>query len=75
MKPTTQSKATEAKRDWCGRTIAEGPIAYINRTGQSLGAFDRAILDAIANGGTFREELADIFVLTRPAGVWILDFA
>jgi hypothetical protein len=65
----------ETRRDWAGRTIAEGPIAYINRTGQNVDAFDRAILDAIANGGTFGEDFADVFVLTRPAGVWILDFA
>ncbi len=64
-----------AKRDWAGRTLRDGPLAYINRTGQDVDLVHAAIMGAIANGGTLPEEIADLFTLTRPAGVWILDFA
>ena len=63
------------KRDWAGRTIRNGPIAYINNTGQDVRIVDSAIMGAIANGGVLPEEIADLFTLTRPSGVWVLDFA
>lgn len=64
----------KTKRDWAGRTYTDTPIAYINRTGADVSIVDKAIMTAIANGGVLPEELADMFTLTRPAGVWILDF-
>lgn len=36
----------------------------INNTGTDLSMFDGAIRDAIANGGTLCEELADLLTLT-----------
>ncbi len=53
-------------------------VAYINNTNQDLRAFHAAIMEAIANGGQFTEDLADIFVLTKTpegsAAVYALDF-
>jgi hypothetical protein len=68
--------ASMAKRDWCGRAIADGPIVYIDSTGVDLGDIGHAaVMKAIANGGTFDEDFADLFTLSRPAGVWIVSAA
>jgi hypothetical protein len=69
------STMTPTQRDWAGRTIAHTPLAYINRTGQDVKPFEPVVMAAIAKGGVFGEDLADIFTLTCPMGVWILDFA
>lgn len=50
-------------------------IAYVNNTGTDVRPFEAAILTAIENGGVFGEDFADIFALSRPAGVWILSWA
>lgn len=67
--------STATKRDWAGRTVSDTPIAYVNNTAADVRIFHKAVMEAIANGGTLPEEIADIFTLTRPKGVWILDFA
>lgn len=62
------------KRDWCGRTMTDGPIAYIDSTGVDLGDIGHAaVMKAIANGGVFDEDFADLFTLSKPAGVWIVS--
>lgn len=70
-----ETKATEERRDWCGRRICDGPIAYVDRTGVDIGPFHAAVMAAIANGGAFTEDFADLLKLSRPAGVWILEMA
>lgn len=50
-------------------------IAYVNNTGADVRPFEAAILAAIANGGTFGVDLADIFALRCPCGVWLLEWA
>lgn len=53
-------------------------IVYMNNTSSDVSAFHAAIIDAIANGGIFKDEFADIFKLTKtPAGSsaeYILDW-
>lgn len=66
--------ADNAKRDWAGRRTTGNPITYIDRTGQDIGDYHAVVMAAIEAGGVFTEDFADIFTLTRPAGVWILDF-
>ena len=52
---------------------------YANNTGQDIREFEPVILEAIKNNGTFPDDYADIFVLTKtPEGSavdWILNFA
>ena len=50
-------------------------ITYINNTGVDVRPYHSAIMAAIEAGGVFGEDFADIFVLRRPAGVWIVDWA
>lgn len=50
-------------------------IAYINNTSADVRAFEASILGAIGNGGELPEELSDVFTLSRPSGVWVLDWA
>ena len=39
--------------------------AYINNTNVDTSDFHAAIIDAIANGGVFTDDLADIFILVK----------
>lgn len=48
-------------------------VAYLNNTGLDLTDFHAVILAAIANEGTFTEDFADLFKLSKPAGVWVLE--
>lgn len=64
-----------ADRDWAGRKITNEPIACINNTAQDVRRYHSVIMAAIEAGGVFNEDFADIFALTRPAGVWVLNFA
>jgi len=52
---------------------------YMNSTRSDVSVFHGAIVAAAKNGGTFTEELADIFTLTKtPEGSavdYVLDFA
>ncbi len=66
---------TNTERDWAGRKTTGNPITYIDRTGQDIGDYHAVVMAAIKADGVFTEDFADIFKLTRPAGVWILDFA
>ena len=54
-------------------------IAYMNNTGSDVREFDTVIMAAIANGGKFEEDYADIFTLTKtPEGSaveYVLNFA
>ncbi len=50
-------------------------LTYINNTAQDVRPYHAAIMAAIEANGVFTEDFADIFVLTRPAGVWVLNFA
>jgi len=52
---------------------------YMNNTPADVDIFHKVILEAIANGGAFGEDYADIFTLTKtPEGsavAWVLNFA
>jgi len=50
-------------------------IAYINNTSKNLDMFHDQIMAAIANGGAFGDDLSDLFALSCPKGVWIVDWA
>ena len=54
-------------------------IAYGNNTNKDVSDFHSVILEAIANGGEFGEDYADIFTLTKtPEGSaveYVLNFA
>lgn len=54
-------------------------FAYANNTNEDVSGFHSAIMDAIANGGVFGEDFADIFVLTKApdgsAAEYSLNFA
>ena len=54
-------------------------IAYANNTNVDVTTFHAIIIEAVANGGTFTEDFADIFTLTKThegsAVEYILDFA
>ncbi len=62
-------------RDWAGRALPLDAVAYVNNTGADVDLAHGAVIGAIANGGQLPEELSDLFVLTRPAETWVLDFA
>lgn len=51
---------------------------YINNTGTDTRDFHPVIMAAIANGGTFNDDFADIFALTKTpensAAEYALDF-
>ncbi len=53
--------------------------AYIDNTGKDTRDFHAVIMAAIANGGEFGEDYADIFTLTKTpegsAAEYSLDFA
>ena len=53
--------------------------AYIDNTGKDIREFHPVIVEAIANGGKFDEDFADIFTLTKTpegsAAEYALDFA
>ena len=53
-------------------------FSYVDNTGKDLRDFHAVIMEAIANGGQFDEDFADIFVLTKtPEGAaaeYALDF-
>ena len=53
------------------------PVAYCDNTGYAASRdFHKVIMEAIANGGVFGEDFADIFVLSRvEGGNWVLNFA
>ena len=52
---------------------------YMNNTNKDVSGFHSVIIAAIANGGEFGEDYADIFTLTKtPEGSlvdYVLDFA
>jgi hypothetical protein len=52
---------------------------YMNNTNKDVSGFHSVIMAAIANGGEFGEDYADIFTLTKtPEGAaveYVLDFA
>jgi hypothetical protein len=54
-------------------------MAYSNNTNSNVSGFHSVIMEAIANGGEFSEDYADIFTLTKtPDGApveYVLDFA
>lgn len=53
--------------------------SYVNNTGTDTRDFHSVIANAIANGGVFDEDFADIFVLTKTpegsAAEYSLNFA
>ena len=53
--------------------------SYVDNTGTDTRAFHSVIMKAIANGGAFGEDFADIFVLTKTpegsAAEYSLNFA
>lgn len=53
--------------------------AYVNNTNQDVSGFHSVIMDAIANGGEFGEDYADVFTLIKTpegsAAEYVLDFA
>lgn len=53
-------------------------MKYMNRTNADVRDFHTIIVEAMNNGGVFREDFADIFVLTKtPPGSavdYVLDF-
>ena len=52
---------------------------YANNTGKDVRDFHAVIMEAIANGGQFGEDFADIFSLTKAPDSapveYVLDFA
>lgn len=50
-------------------------VAYVNNTGSDIDAFHADIMAAINAGGVLPEHLADVFTLTRPCGVWLVNWA
>lgn len=54
-------------------------MAYCNNTNMDVSGFHSVIMEAIANGGEFSEDYADIFTLTKtPDGSaveYVLDLA
>lgn len=50
-------------------------VAYVNNTGENLDFMHDSIMQAIANGGKFGEDYADLFVLKCTDGVWALYVA
>ncbi len=48
-------------------------LAYLNNTGLDLGEFHAVIMAAIANEGVFTDDFADLFKLSKPAEVWVLE--
>ena len=54
-------------------------MSYMNNTNKDVTDFHSVIMEAIANGGEFSEDYADIFTLTKaPEGSaveYILNFA
>lgn len=54
-------------------------VSYMNNTGSDVRLVHSKIIEAIANGGVFGEDLADIFTLTKtPEGSaveYALNFA
>lgn len=54
-------------------------MTYMNNTNKDVSGFHSVIMEAIANGGEFEEDYADVFTLTKtPEGAavdYVLDFA
>ena len=54
-------------------------FAYVDNTGKDTSDFHSVIMQAIANGGKFDEDYADIFALTKTpegsAAEYALNFA
>lgn len=48
-------------------------LLYINNTGLNIVDFHSVIMEAIGNDGVFGEDFADLFKLSKPAGVWVLE--
>ena len=69
------SKTNTAKRNWHGSTVSDAPLAYVNNTGANLDAYHAQIMAATKADGVLCEELADLFTLSKPAGVWLVNWA
>ena len=55
------------------RRTGMSKLAYLNNTGLDLGEFHAVIMAAIANEGVFTDDFADLFKLSKPAEVWVLE--
>jgi len=69
------SNANTTARNWHGSTVSAAPLAYVNNTGANLDAYHAAIMAATKADGALCEELADLLVLSKPAGVWLVNWA